>query len=274
MDFKKILKTIKLHESTVSMILGALVIIVIGVLLINFFGKKEGEVIPPIEISKEEKGEKALPAKHQVVAGEDLWKISEKYYGTGYNWVDIAQVNNLSDPNQIEVGQILEIPDVEPRLAQVLTPTQKPEEKASPTSEEISPTITPMPSPSPQAPTTKVHTVVKGENLWKIAETYYKSGYNWVDIAKENKLSNPNIIKIGQTLTIPEVEPKTPTLVTSEKVAEPITGTTYTVVKGDNLWQIAVRAYGDGYKWVGIAKENKLSNPNLIHSGNILKIPR
>jgi len=46
------------------------------------------------------------------------------------------------------------------------------------------------------------------------------------------------------------------------------------VVKGDNLWQIALRAYGDGYQWVKIARENKLANPDLIHSGNILKIPR
>jgi nucleoid-associated protein YgaU len=45
-------------------------------------------------------------------------------------------------------------------------------------------------------------------------------------------------------------------------------------VKGDSLWKIAVRAYGDGYKWVSIAKANKLVNPNLIHSGNVLTLPR
>ncbi len=54
----------------------------------------------------------------------------------------------------------------------------------------------------------------------------------------------------------------------------PITGATYEVVKGDSLWKIAVRAYGDGYQWVKIARENKLVNPNLIHPGNLLALPR
>jgi nucleoid-associated protein YgaU len=48
----------------------------------------------------------------------------------------------------------------------------------------------------------------------------------------------------------------------------------YTVVKGDSLWSIAVKAYGDGYKWVSIAKANKLDNPNVIHAGNVLVIPK
>lgn len=46
------------------------------------------------------------------------------------------------------------------------------------------------------------------------------------------------------------------------------------MVKGDHLWGIAVRAYGDGYKWVEIARENNLVNPNLIHPGNVLSLPR
>ncbi|PIZ97158.1 MAG: lectin, partial [Candidatus Levybacteria bacterium CG_4_10_14_0_2_um_filter_35_8] len=37
---------------------------------------------------------------------------------------------------------------------------------------------------------------------------------------------------------------------------------------------IAVRAYGDGYRWVDIARANGLENPDLIFSGNVLKIPR
>lgn len=123
---------------------------------------------------------------------------------------------------------------------------------------------------------TKEHVVAKGETLWSISEDSFGSGYNWVDIKTENNLKTETI-EVGQKLVIPEVSPKEPTA--TKKVAtivnvEPITGTTYTVVKGDSLWKIAVKAYGDGYKWVEIAKANKLENPGLIYSGNILTLPR
>lgn len=49
---------------------------------------------------------------------------------------------------------------------------------------------------------------------------------------------------------------------------------TYVVAKGDDLWKIAVKMYGDGFAWVKIAKANNLSNPSDIHQDNRLIIPR
>ena len=146
----------------------------------------------------------------------------------------------------------------------------------------------------------KVYTVKAGDHLWKIAQKFYKDGYKWVEIAKANNLQKPNLILTGNKLTIPDL--KTQEEVKQERLTEKeseakesektkestakeepkkqpdskdaITANSYTVVKGDHLWKIAVRAYGDGYKWVDIARANKLSNPNLIFSGNIFKIPR
>ena len=127
----------------------------------------------------------------------------------------------------------------------------------------------------------KTHKVENGENLWVISEKYYNNGSKWVDIATENKLSDASKIEVGQELVIPEIN-ETLTESSTEKTVEqldanidnPITSATYEVEKGDSLWKIAVRAYGDGYKWVDIAKENKLAFPNLIHTGNILVLPR
>lgn len=124
---------------------------------------------------------------------------------------------------------------------------------------------------------TNEHTVVKGETLWSIAENSYGSGYNWVDIKKANNLTT-DTIEVGQKLVIPDnISAKEPT--TTEKVQlvaenQNISGTTYTVEKGDCLWNIAVRAYGDGFKWTEIAQANHLANPSVIHSGNILVLPR
>lgn len=50
---------------------------------------------------------------------------------------------------------------------------------------------------------------------------------------------------------------------------------TYTVVKGDSLWKIAKKFYGNGSKWQTIynANKDKIKNPNLIQPGWKLKIP-
>lgn len=123
--------------------------------------------------------------------------------------------------------------------------------------------------------------VEAGDHLWKIAEKVYGSGYNWVDIAKENGITNPGLIDVGQELKLPKVAVKEigtvkakEQVTTDAKTDESITGNTYKVAKGDHLWKIAVRAYGDGYKWVEIAKANNIAHPNYIEIGQELKLPR
>lgn len=127
--------------------------------------------------------------------------------------------------------------------------------------------------------------VKEGDTLWSISERAYKSGYNWVDIAVANKLQDPSIIHSDNKLIIPNVTPKTPTVETTSNqinktvivqgsVSSSISSTSYEVIKGDDLWDIAVRAYGDGYKWIDIAKTNNLANPDIIEAGQVLKLPR
>ena len=118
------------------------------------------------------------------------------------------------------------------------------------------------------------HVVKQGETLWSISEAYYKSGYNWIDIQKENKLISADVIESGQSLTIPKVTP----IVVQGQVSSASTSVepkdkSYTVVQGDDLWGIAVKQYGNGYRWVDIAKANNLENPDLIHAGNVLNLP-
>jgi nucleoid-associated protein YgaU len=131
--------------------------------------------------------------------------------------------------------------------------------------------------------------VQEGDSLWSIAEKSYNDGFKWHLIAEANNITEPYDISIGTTLIVPSVDNTAVKEQQSaqESMAPPpggvapvvigsssITGTTYTVVHGDNLWDIAVRAYGDGYRWTDIANANKLENPGLIFSGNVLNLPR
>ena len=49
----------------------------------------------------------------------------------------------------------------------------------------------------------------------------------------------------------------------------------HTVAKGDTLWKIAEKAYGNGAKYQAIFEANKpmLSDPDKIYPGQVLRIP-
>jgi len=53
----------------------------------------------------------------------------------------------------------------------------------------------------PAQPTS--HVIVKGDNLWNLAKTYYQDGFKWHAIADANPGIRPRALKIGAALTIP-----------------------------------------------------------------------
>lgn len=47
---------------------------------------------------------------------------------------------------------------------------------------------------------------------------------------------------------------------------------TYTVKKGDTLWDIACRFYGDGTKWGTLAEKNGVADPRRLQIGKVLTL--
>lgn len=186
LDIKSILKYLKLNESNISMILGGLVIVILGIIVINYFRAPTGEIDTgtSTELVEEQptvqRGEGSV--EYTVTKGETLWSIAERQYNSGYNWTDISQANNLKDPNSIEIGQKLTIPDVKPTILSV---------KSSETRE------------NSESISGSTYIVRTGDSLWKIAQRAYENGDDWVRISAANELMNPSIIHSGNTLSIP-----------------------------------------------------------------------
>lgn len=113
--------------------------------------------------------------------------------------------------------------------------------------------------------------VKKNDSLWKIAVSEYGDGYKWTEIAKLNNIKDPNTIEIGQKLILPKIEKSE---ITSDSEMVTVEKTEYVVVRGDKLWDIAVKFYGDGYKWTKIWQDNrnKLNSPDKLEIGMTLVI--
>lgn len=151
-----------------------------------------------------------------------------------------------------------------------------------------------------ETPKEKTYVVQPGDSVSSIAKEQLGSMDQAEAIIKANNITNPNTIEVGQTLMIPDVAGQvmtpdadknatpSPTPTATMKKAEgekmeaqvtpamtiSITGDSYTVKKGDHLWDIAQRAYGDGNKYTLIIEANKLRNPDRLEEGTVLKLPR
>lgn len=263
-----------MNESTISMILGAIVIIVVGALVINYFrGLPKGESLPPVATDDSSE----VLSIHKVGEGENLWSISITYYGTGFNWDEIAEFNGIKSPSEIEEGQEIKIPRLEDLAANITT--------------EPTTTLTPEPTTPTETETENSEDVEVDESrlsdvdLKEVAKDVAKAAVA-VEIAQEavegvqerrdERASEEDSESIEESSATITQSPESETSEPSEEVdeSEKITGDKYVVESGDFLWDIAIKAYGDGNKWVDIAKANNLVNPNIIHRGNELVIPR
>jgi len=138
---------------------------------------------------------------YQVVAGDTLTAIAYRF-GTTVN--AIVEANNITNPNLIYIGQLLDIPDGQPTPP---PPTVTPPPPTAPP-----PNPTPNPTPLPPTPTPPpngtIYTVQAGDTLSSIAARF---GVTVNAIVQANGITNPNLIYVGQQLIIPNGTTPPPT---------------------------------------------------------------
>jgi LysM repeat protein len=64
---------------------------------------EEVEVVEVAPVAVEKK-------THTVAAGDTLFNIAKQYLGDGNRYMELAQANNIANPDHIEVGQVITIP--------------------------------------------------------------------------------------------------------------------------------------------------------------------
>ena len=71
-----------------------------------------------------------------------------------------------------------------------------------PVAEPVAEPAPPVEAP-PAPPEPRTYTVEPGDTLWAIAERFYGDGNRYQEIANASGIDNPDLINVGQVLTIP-----------------------------------------------------------------------
>lgn len=172
---------------------------------------------------------------YTVKAGDTLSAIASRYSTSSST---LASLNSLSNPNLIYVGQVLKV--------------SSNASTSSSTGSSANSTVT----------TAASYTVKAGDTLSAIAAKY---GTTYQALASVNSISNPNDIYVGQVIKVSA----TATAASSQAASSTSSNGSYTVKSGDTLYGIAL---ANGLNWQTLAKQNGISDPNVIFVGQKLSL--
>jgi nucleoid-associated protein YgaU len=139
------------------------------------------------------------------------------------------------------------------------------------------------PEPPPPRPRPVVHVVVRGETLSGISRQHYGTVTKWRLILEANgdALRDEYSLLPGMRLRIPQENSTDAEVATTDNAAAPILVAeetdqkVYTVQKGDTLYDIARREYGNGmdYKKILRANSDVIEHEDELKAGTKLVIP-
>jgi LysM repeat protein len=213
-----------------------------------------------------------------VQPGDTLFSIAARF---NVSVSELATINRIYDVNKVPVGQVLILPNPLPSNFVPVYPTTAQSTAQNPgaavggpypsTAAGTAPVYTPPVVTYPVGTTVTTVTtytsyvVRAGDYLTTIAQRFNTTPQA---IMAANAIANPDLIYVGQLLTIPR---------TSTTVVQPrpqprpvVSGRIYIVQPGDNLFSIGARFGRDVWS---IARRNGILDLNAIYIGQPLIIP-
>ncbi len=216
------------------------------------------------------------PLIHHVQPGESLWAISQKFYGDGKHFADIARANadKLLPDGGVREGVRLVIPNR--TIAAPGSHTATSLERANPV------------TATAAAPTMRTIKVEPGDALSAIASRELGSIRHMQLIIEANKdqINNANDIKAGMMLKIPAIAATGNTSsANNTSSAAPVrslteSGTTraaktYTVQPRDTFSSIARTRLGDERRWKELfdLNKDKVRSADALKAGVVITLP-
>ncbi len=202
-----------------------------------------------------------------VQPGDTLFSIAARF---NVSISELATINRVYDVNHVNVGQVLVLPNpLPPGFIETLPVAGQPAPSAG--TPVTTPVFTPPvvvypPGTTITTVTTYTSYVVRvGDTLSSIAARF---GTTSQAIMSANFIPDPNLVYVGQLLTIPRTTTK---VVQPRPVVRPVvSGRIYIVQPGDNLFSIGARFGRDAWT---IAKRNGILDLNAIFVGQPIIIP-
>jgi len=130
---------------------------------------------------------------YTVESGDTLGEIALRTLGTSRRAAELARHNGIDPGAPIRVGQVLRLPPREPAVPPAAPP-------AAPSAAAPRPAAAP---PAPAPAVRRVHTVGRGDTLYRIAVRHYGNGGRWREIASANGLDPDGPLPVGRELLIP-----------------------------------------------------------------------
>jgi nucleoid-associated protein YgaU len=192
----------KIKENYLSVALGFLVFLVAVTLIYRSTSNRQKAQMEQEQAQAEMEQKKNV---HVVKPGESVSSIARDVLGSMDYADEIVAANNLKNPEVIEVGQELVLPQVagkttsteeKPEVTQAMqvepTAAPKMEEKGKTTSVATAGKIT-----------ANTYVVQKGDTLMTIADRAYGNKSLYTRIMSANGIRNMNRIEVGMTLKLP-----------------------------------------------------------------------